>query len=405
MKRQERDLRRMLIIATLDPLAGGLLIFGLPWVALTLGGSAAEAAALSVVSTVSYVGMSSVSGAIGDRFGHRRVLRISGGVQMAAATAAGVAMLYGVAAIPLMVMLSLTIGMGRAFAATSTYAATAKLVNTDRLPLAFAHLTIARHIGVFGGPALGAVIYGLGRIPALMTGVIVACFLEWLMAMAMANSYKFPLVKKGISWLRRVETVVGDRQMRVLLLAGFVWNLPAGAALGLAVPLMHDQMRLTSFGSSVVLGAGAVGSIAVSPLMRILGGHTDVTRLSVRGIAWQGATLMLLAEIVSLWFVIPVYALMMLSNTTVASNLHTARVQKVPPHQQTLVVGLGLFVSNLGYGVSGLIAVFLASISTLPVIFLLLGLSMLGCALVMHGLLLGSGTRTRPVPAIAAAEA
>jgi len=139
--------------------------------------------------------------------------------------------------------------------------------------------------------------------------------------------------------------------------------------------------------------------------MRVLGGHTDVTRLSVRGIAWQGATLMLLAEIVSLWVVIPVYALMMLSNTTVASNLHTARVQKVPPHQQTLVVGLGLFVSNVGYAVSGLLAVLLASISTLPVIFLLVGLSMLGFALVMHWLLLGSAVGTGRIPAISAAEA
>jgi len=385
----------MLLVAMLDPLADGLLHFGLPWIALTLGGSVAEAAALSVVSTVSYVATSAFSGALGERVGHRRALRISTGLQTAMAIVVGIAMLNGADALPLLVALSLTIGAGRSFTATSTYAATATLIDAERMPLAFAHLTIARHIGVFGGPALGAVIYGLGHTPALVVAVIIACALAWLMSLDLRDSYQTRIAGSNESWRRRIEGIVGDRQMRLLLLVGFVWNLPAGAALSLAVPLMHNQVHLSSFGTSLVLGAGALGSIAVSPLMRILGGQTDLTRLSLRGIAAQAGMLILLAGIANMVFLIPIYGLMMMSNTTVASNLQTARVQKVAPERQATVVGLGMFVSNLGYVVSGGIAVLIAGMWTLPQIFLLLGVSMMGLAALMWLLLISPQERLR----------
>jgi MFS family permease len=392
---------RMLLAATLDPLADGLLLFGLPWIALTLGRSVAEAAALSIVSTISYVATSAVSGAVGERVGHRRALRISTGLQTAMAIVVAIAMLCGVDALPLLVGLSLTIGAGRSFTVTSTYAATATLISSERMPLAFAHLTIARHIGVFGGPALGAVIYGLGHTSALVIAVIFSCALAWLMSLALKDSYRTRATVSHASWWRRMKGVIGDRQMRLLLVAGFVWNLPAGAALSLAVPLMHNQIHLSSFGTSVVLGAGAIGSMAVSPMMRGLGGHTDLTRLSLRGIAVQASMLILLAGIANVLFLIPVYGLMMMGNTTVASNLQTARVQRVPPERQATVVGLGLFVSNLGYVVSGGLAVLFAGLWTLPQIFLILGVSMVGVAALMWLLLVSP----RPALAVSSAEA
>lgn len=392
---------RMLLVATLNPLADGLLLFGLPWIALTMGRSVAEAAALSIVSTISYVATSAVSGAVGERVGHRRALRISTGLQTAMAVVVAIAMLCGVDALPLLVGLSLTIGAGRSFTVTSTYAATATLISSERMPLAFAHLTIARHIGVFGGPALGAVIYGLGHTSALVIAVIFSCAFAWLMSLALKDSYRARAAVSHARWWRRMSGVIGDRQMRLLLLAGFVWNLPAGAALSLAVPLMHNQIHLSSFGTSVVLGAGAIGSMAVSPMMQVLGGHTDLTRLSLRGIAVQASMLILLAGIANMFFLIPVYGLMMMGNTTVASNLQTARVQRVPPERQATVVGLGLFVSNLGYVVSGGLAVLFAGVLTLPQIFLILGVSMLGLAALMWLLLVSPS----PTLAVSSAEA
>jgi hypothetical protein len=364
-----------------------------------MGRSVAEAAALSVVSTVTYVATLAVSGALGDRAGHRRALRLSTGFQMATAAAVGVAMMFGGSALPLLVILSLTIGAGRSFTVTSTYAATGTLISSERMPLAFAQLTIARHIGVFGGPALGAVIYGLGRAPALVIAVIVACALAWLFSLDLRDPYQTPVVISRESWRRRLNRVVGDRQMRLLLVAGFVWNLPTGAALSLAVPLMHNRVHLSSFSTGVVLGVGVLGSIAVSPLMRALGGGTDLTRLSVRGIAVQAGTLILIAAVVNLVLLIPLYGLMMMSNATVDSNLQTARVQNVPIGQQATVVGTGMFVGNLGYVVSGGVAVLLASVASLAVIFVLLGASMMALAVLMHWLLL------RPAPPLAVSAA
>jgi hypothetical protein len=187
--------------------------------------------------------------------------------------------------------------------------------------------------------------------------------------------------------------------MRLLLVAGFVWNLPTGAALSLAVPLMHNHVHLSSFGTGLVLGVGVLGSIGVSPLMRSLGGRTDLTRLSIRGIAVQAGALILIAAVVNLVLLIPLYGLMMMSNATVDSNLQTARVQNVPTGQQATVVGMGMFVGNLGYVFSGGVAVLLASVASLPVIFVLLGASMMALAVLMHWLLL------RPAPPLAVSAA
>jgi MFS family permease len=397
----ERDRRRMVVIATLNPVADGLLLFGLPWIALTLGHSVAQAAALSIVSSVSYIATSAVSGAIGNRFGHRRTVRISLGLQTAMAIVVGAALLNRVDAIPLLVGLSFAIGTGRAFIVTSTYAATSSVIEPTRMPIAFAHLTVARELGFFGGPALGAVIYGLGHTQALVFAVIFACGVAWLASLNLRGSYRTRVARSRLSIRRRIGSVVGDRHMRLLLLSGFVWNLNAGAALTLDLPLMHNQIHLSSFGTGVVLGAGALGSFAVAPMMRFLGGNTNLTRLTLRGIAAQAGTFILLSTIVNIAFLIPVFALMMMSNTTVESNLQAARAQKVPPGRQATVVGVGLFVSNTGAMVGGGLAVLLSSIWTLPQTFMLLGLSMLGLASLMWLLLISP----KPALAVSAAEA
>ena len=390
-----RDRRRMVLIATLDPMADGLLLFGLPWIALTAGRSVAQAAALTIVSSVSYIAMSAVSGAIGNRFGHRRTVRISLGLQTAMAIVAGVALLNGADAIPLLLGLSFTIGAGRAFIVTSTYAATSSVIDPARMPIAFAHLTVARELGFYGGPAIGAVIYSLGHTQALVLAVIVVCAVAWLASLDLGHEYVTRNAVSHPSIWRRIGEVLGDRHMRLLLLSGFVWNLSAGAALTLDLPLMHNQIHLSSLGTSVVLAAGALGSFAVAPMMRVLGGYTDLTRLTLRGIAAQAGTFVLLAAIVNVVFLIPVYLLMMMSNTTVESNLQAARAQKVVPARQATVVGAGLFVSNTGAMVGGGFAVLLSSIWTLPQTFLLLGLSMLGLAALMWLLLISPRRRLR----------
>jgi MFS family permease len=387
--------RRMLLIATLNPLADGILLFGLPWIVLSLGRSVAEAAALSTVSSVSYIATGAFSGAAGNRLGHRRTVRVSLGLQTATAIVVGAALLSHVDAVPLLLGLSFAIGAGRAFIVTSTYAATSTVIDSARMPIAFAHLTVAREIGFFGGPAIGAVIYGIGHTQALVFAVIFACGIAWLTSLNLSGSYRTRFAGSRLSIRRRMVGVVGDRHMRLLLLSGFVWNLYAGAALTLDLPLMHNQIHLSSFGTGVVLAAGVLGSFAVAPMMRVLGGNTNLTRLTLRGIAAQAGTFILLSTIVNVAFLIPVYALMMMSNTTVESNLQAARAQKVPPARQATVVGVGMFVSNTGAMVGGGFAVLLSSMFTLPQTFFLLGVSMVGLAALMWLLLISPGVRLR----------
>jgi MFS family permease len=385
------DVTRLLMIATLNPLANGLLLFGLPWIALDLGRSVAEAAALSIVSTITYLIVVAPSSAMGDRIGRRRALRFSVSVEAAMATIAFIAILDGVAVLPLLVGLSLALGAGSAVGITSTYAATAALVDAERIPLAFAHLTVGRQIGIFGGPALGGVIYGLGHTTALMAAVVIVCGLAWFMTMTLQSPYR--MHSGAGSWWQRVRAMLGDFQIRVLLAAGFVWNLPAAGALSLAVPLMHDRVHLSSLATSLVLGAGAVGSMAVAPMMHFLGTRVDQARVLVLGMVAQSAMLIALSTIVSLAPLIPIYGLMMMSNTTVASSVLTARSQRVPLDQQATVVGLGMFINMFGYLVGGGFGALLARGLAMPTIYLLLGISMMACALLV-GLLL----RSRPAP-------
>jgi predicted MFS family arabinose efflux permease len=91
--------------------------------------------------------------------------------------------------------------------------------------------------------------------------------------------------------------------------------------------------------------------------------------------------------VVSLVLLAPVYGLMMMSNTTVAATLLTARSQRVSMEQQATVVGLGTLIHNLGFVAGGMLGGILAVGLTLPTIYRLMGSAMLMCALWLAALL------------------
>jgi MFS family permease len=398
-----RDRQRLLVLVTLNALATGLITFALPWIALESGRPVSEAALLVVIFDVAYTATIALAGPAGEHLGHRRTLRATMFADTVFALLVLVAVMTGRNALPLLVCLSIVLGAGTSFVITGAYAATAVVAGRESMTLAFAHLTVGRQIGVFGGPAAGAVVYAVGGVHALVIGVAAVCAAALLMAATLTSPYRTTSSETRVAWHRQIRSITASRQFRLLLLAGFVWNLPAGAALTLAVPFMRAHLHLSSFSTGIVLGAGAVGSISVAPMMKVLGSRVELIRLCVMAMAIQAVLLIVVGAATNWILLAPVYGAMMMSNTTVAFSVLTARSQRVAVHQQATVIGIGMFVNLLGYTFGGGIGALLARSLSMPVVYLVLGVAMFAWAQLLGGLFRAE-SRARSVPAAASGD-
>jgi len=261
-----RQFHSWLVAASVSVFGDAVLYFALGWAATGIGpGWAGLTLTMSVLPRALLV---LLGGAVGDRWGPRRVMIVGDAVMC------GLAMLLALSAHiwgtsgPLLMGAGLAIGVVGAFYLPATGSFPRLLVADEQLPRALALRQSATQIvGLVGAPAGGALVAVGGLV--VVAGVDAATFAVVLAVLLVIRPRRLVAPPAaGTSVLRDVvngvRLVTADRSLRALLVAtGFVaaFVLPMTS---LCVPLLVRGHGWSSSVAGLIVGASACGGLAVS---------------------------------------------------------------------------------------------------------------------------------------------
>lgn len=203
------------------------------------------------------------AGHVADRIHRGRIFACT----LSAQAAVGVVMLlcthYGVATRELILMLSVLLGIARAFQMPAQQAILPSLVSQTMLPRAIALNASGMEIAIISGPALGGLIYTLGAQWVYTTCVVLLAIAIGLI-LAVHYSHKPPPAAQGWSgffagvafvWQRKVVLGASSLDLFAVLLGGATALLPIYA---------KDILHTGPVGLGLLRSSPAIGAFCMS---------------------------------------------------------------------------------------------------------------------------------------------
>lgn len=165
-----RSFRSLLVAALSDELAKGIATFLLPIVAITLTSSPVHVAAVTVSLTLPWLVVGPVAGLIVDRFDRRRLLVGAEVTRLAALLLLAVALIAGVASLPMLYAVALVVGVTETAIEPALMATIPRVSRRSHLDQVNARVigsrTIADNIAQVVSGALASVSLGVAAIAA-----------------------------------------------------------------------------------------------------------------------------------------------------------------------------------------------------------------------------------------------
>jgi MFS family permease len=267
---ENRDGRLLLLSQSLTVAAHGISMVALPWLVLDRDGSAGAAGLVFTFTLLPYVVFALAAGTVGDRRPPRAVIWGSHALQALVALAVPAWSLAGSPPVAFVLAAAFAVGAGRVFSDASVFSSLAGIVGKERLTHAQATLGAAWAVGLLAGPALGGVLVAaIGPARALVVeavlfalGAVAARLMRaGTEPAALARAHPLAVARRGLA------TIFGDRVLRSVTALGAVWAFTVAGAWALVVPLLREELELTSGETGAVVAAGALGGILAVPLV------------------------------------------------------------------------------------------------------------------------------------------
>lgn len=267
-----RDGRRLFAAQALSLAGHGISAVALPWLVLEQGGSKAAAGLVFTFTTLPYVVFALPAGVVGDRFPVRGVIWVSHVAQALCALAVPLWSIVSPPPTGAVLVAAFAIGAGRVFSDAAVFGAVAAVVPRDEYVRGQATLGAAWAVGLLAGPALGgALVSAIGPARSLAAE---AGALALAAVVVRSTAIHLDLAVSA----RRARTIVSDAfrsifghpVLRTVTFLGVGWAFASAGAWALAVPLLRDELDLSSARAGIVLGAGALAGIAASPVVGAL---------------------------------------------------------------------------------------------------------------------------------------
>ena len=337
-----RDGRLFLTAQALDALAVGISTVALPWLVLDGGGSAGAAGLVAATGLVPYVLFGLIAGVAGDRFAKRQLLL---GAHTLQALAAIVIPLWtfqaGTPPIGIVLAAAFIIGTCRVFADAAAFGAVSCIVGRAHFTEGQAMLSAAWSIGLVAGPAAGgALIAAIGAGEALViefAAFVLAAALLLLMRDRLVASADRPHERTGEALLQGLRVIGSEPVIKAFFVMSSAWNIVAAGVLTLLVPLLKDEIGLSSaeagWALAIAAAMGVVAAPLVGPLNRRVGGVTIVL--------WGGVINAVTALGVGLafgfWALLPAICALYLAEWITMAAFIGERQRRAPPHLQARV--------------------------------------------------------------------
>ena len=278
---------RLWTAGAISNLGDGVVLAALPLLAASISHSPTTVALVATAGALPWLLFSLVGGAIADRTDRRRTMSIVDTFRFAAMALLGFALVTDVESIPLLVIVSFSLGMAETVFDNASQAILPSLVADDELQTANGRLEGAQIVAnQFVGPPLGAFLFGVAvAAPFFLDAVSFAAAAA--LVLGLRGSFRpsrdetvRPTVRadiaEGLRWLFR------HRILRSLALALGVMNLVGMAAMTILVLYAKDVLHLTDTQFGLLLTAEAAGAVLGSSMAsRIAKRLGDGTTLSL----------------------------------------------------------------------------------------------------------------------------
>lgn len=147
----------------LSDLGSGLGTLAYPLLILALTGSALIAGAVATITSIVAFAVRLPAGALSDRLDRRWTMIACDSVRTAALGALGLGVAFHVVAWPVVLTVAIVDRVGDTIFGAASTAALPAIVHDSQLESAWAATEARQYIASLGGPALGGVLFGLGR--------------------------------------------------------------------------------------------------------------------------------------------------------------------------------------------------------------------------------------------------
>ncbi len=283
---------RLWTAGTISNLGDGVILAALPLLAASLTRSPTTVALVTVAGTLPWLLFSLVGGAIADRTDRRRTMSVVDAFRFAAMGLLGFALVTGSESIPLLLIVSFSLGAAETIFDNASQAILPSLVDDEQLERANSRLEGSQVIAnQFIGPPLGALLFGLAAAApffldagsfAVAALLILTLRGSFQPQRAVADSTIRADIAEGLRWLWR------HRLLRSLAIALGVMNLIGMAAMTMLVLYAQDVLHLSDTTYGLLLtteAAGAVlGSTMASRIARRFGtGTTLIAAIVISG--------------------------------------------------------------------------------------------------------------------------
>jgi len=267
---QTRDGRLFLGAQSLDATAIGVAQVALPWLVLDATGSEAQAGLVFMLGVLPYVVFGLPAGGRAARFRRQRVIWMAHAFQAVIACVVPLWAITGTPPIAIVASTAFLIGSARAFSDAGAFGAVSSLVGREHFSGGQALLAASWSIGLVAGPALGGALIGLIGAAAALAVQAVSFAIAAILILLVRSSFGDPVESDGPfmegAWAG-ISYLLTDPLLRTLSGIGTLWNLAAAGSFALAVPLLRQEIGLSSHQAGAALAAGALAGIAAAPVL------------------------------------------------------------------------------------------------------------------------------------------
>lgn len=366
---------RLWLATALSNLADGVMLLGLPLLAVQLTRSPALVSLVNVAATLPWLLLALIAGALADRWDRRRIITAASWSRATILTVAAIMAALGHLTLPVLYGIALILGLAEVFFDISAQSMLPMVVARDRLDAANGRLVATQTVGnnFLGAPLAGVLVSVsaatvLGA-PALLYGVAALVLLRLhgeFAALTPSTASLRSDVAQGLRYL------AGHRIIRALAAISGTFNLANAAYFSVFVlyAVGHTStIGLTESGYSllfVLLAAGAIlGSVVVEQLSHWVGN----ARLLIAALAVN--SLLLLVPVLAPTLFAVAVAVVLLGFTSAMTNVLNVSMRQrlVPEHLlgrvNATVRFVGMGTAPLGALLGGLIG----DVISLPTVF------------------------------------
>ncbi len=337
----------------------GQFQFVLPWMLLTRHHSAQAAAFGAGLVYLPLLLTAVPAGAASDNADPRRLMRLATALTLAACALYPLAALTGHDWFVLVLVAAAVVGSTRNFSEGALFRGIGDATQGTTLLRAHALRTTVNQVAIFGSPFIGLLLFRLGGVDLVMTGICVAL----VVALAILGLVPKLERKTGSAAAMRHNVVGGIASLRAndrlqtIGWANLTWNIFAGAAMGIMPAVLREHLGMDEMRASATIIAGAVVvALLTIPVVRVAQKRVGALSTFVMAITIQGIAVLLFADI-RVAIVGPLaYCLFLLSNSAAAASLNGARALEVEHDHQGLLNMVLLTVGMIGFILGVLIA-------------------------------------------------